>query len=383
METLISNLDVEINDDLFSSQKILSSELYDIKVPIELKSEKPLNGKQYLLAIPITKFFSNLRNLYLLIHILNGDSIISLRLIEYFVVNYVLDNNTYFNVKKYNNNKSFAVDNLFNKKQSSDIKEEIREDILSKQNSSSSIDLEEYNNFDDFFMIHDNYKCQLKACNKKNFDPFCRSTRIRFYYSKQKYFYTTIAQLNFFKWMIENHIVDYLLDNLSTVEKSMIIYEKKVKTDKLLRNKSDILEVSEYFNEQINMPNKSKNNSKNNGKNNNAKTNTNFNNNQKINTSDTNLLNNININQTNIINSEEINLELDSSINLEELAVKGNKLNNTLNTNKLKNSKTKKKEYHNSNPDKKTKLKGRKKKEFTKTNRSILRYNCSKVVSFD
>ena len=78
--------------------------------------------------------------------------------------------------------------------------------------------------------------------------------------------------------MIENHIVDYLLDNLSTVEKSMIIYEKKVKTDKLLRNKSDILEVSEYFDEQINI----QSNDKNNDKNNNSKTNRNPNNNQKI-----------------------------------------------------------------------------------------------------
>ena len=65
--------------------------------------------------------------MYILIHILNGNSIISLRLIEYFVVNYVLDNNTYFNVKKYNKNKKFVIDNLFNKKSS--IEDEIRKDI--------------------------------------------------------------------------------------------------------------------------------------------------------------------------------------------------------------------------------------------------------------
>jgi hypothetical protein len=368
MEKVISNVDVEINSDLFSTQKILSPELYDIKVPIELKCEKPLNGKQYLLAIPITKFFSNLRNLYLLIHILNGDSVISLRLIEYFVVNYVLDNNTYFNVKKYNKNNQFAVEHLFNKTHSTDIKEEIREDILSRQNSNSLLDLEDYNNFDDFFMIHDNYKCQLKACNKKNFDPFCRSTRIRFYYSKQKYFYTTIAQLNFFKWMIENYIVDYLLDNLPTIEKSMITYEKKVKNDKLIRNKSDILEVSEYFDEVLNTSN---NDIK---QNNNTKS-------KNISSNQHNQLNNT---QKNIkLDSNSINLELDSSINLEELGLKETKISNILTTNKLKNSKTKKKEYYNSNSDKKTKLKGRTKKEFTKTNRSILKYNCSKVVSFD
>lgn len=346
MEQNISNSKLEISSDYFSSQKILPQELYDAHVPIELKSEKPLNGKQYLLAIPITKFFSNLRNLYLLIHILNGDSVISLRLIEYFVVNYVLDNNTYFNIKQYNKNRQYAVKNLFTKKNQTSLKDEIREDILSRQNSCESLVEEEYlNNFDDLFMIHDNYKCQLKACNKKNFDPFCRWTRIRLYYSSQNYFYTTIAQLNFFKWMIENFIVDYILDNLPIIEKTMNIYEKKIKNDKLLRNKKneeDVLQVSENF-EDITLSDLEK--------------------------TDTETL-----------------LELDASLlSKNNTGTNVNSLSSTnLNNNsKLKNYKTKKKELHNSTTDKKTKLKGRKKKEFTKTNRSILRYNCSKVVSFD
>lgn len=359
MEQTISNSKLEISSDYFSSQKILPPELYNAQVPIELKSEKPLNGKQYLLAIPITKYFSNLRNLYLLIHILNGDSVISLRLIEYFVVNYVLDNNTYFNIKQYNNNMDYAIKNLFDKKKKKSLEKEIREDILSRQNSSETLlEEEKLHNFDDLFMIHDNYKCQLKACNKKNFDPFCRWTRIRLYYSSQNYFYTTIAQLNFFKWLIENFIVDYILDNLPIIEKTMVEYEKKIKKDKLLRNKkneNDLLEVSENFDDL------------------------------KITDLDNNKT------------DTEILLELDSSLlsnnnkGIEEPNILDNNLNNSnfstnsnVNSNsKLKNYKTKKKELHNLNSDKKTKLKGRKKKEFTKTNRSILRYNCSKVVSFD
>jgi hypothetical protein len=34
-------------------------------------------------------------------------------------------------------------------------------------------------------------------------------------------------------------------------------------------------------------------------------------------------------------------------------------------------------------PDKKSKLKHRKKKEFTKTNRSIIKYDCVKIINFD
>lgn len=369
MEQLTSNQDLEINNDLFTTQKLLPSNLYDIKIPIELKSEKSLNGKQYLIAIPITKFFSNLRNMYILIHILNGNSIISLRLIEYFVVNYVLDNNTYFNVKKYNKNKKFVIDNLFTKKKKSSIEDEIRKDIKLKQDN-NSLNEEDLNNFDDFFMIHDNYKCQLKEYNKKNFDPFCRWTRIRFYYSKQNYFFTTIAQLNFFKWMIENYIVDYILDNLSTIEKSMIEYEKRVKEDKLKRNNSDILQSSQYFDVPVeNIVDK-------NSLNDNININ---NNNNQLN--DMNVLNK----DMNILNNDvEYQLNIDPSIKNSN-SINDDKIfnNSNLTNNKLKNCKTKKKDLHTSNSEKKTKLKGRVKKEFTKTNRSILKYNCSKIVSFD
>ncbi len=72
----------------------LPREYYDKKIKIDIKTAKQLSGKQYLLIIPITRFFQNVRNMYILINILNGRSIISLRLIEYFVVNYVLENNT-------------------------------------------------------------------------------------------------------------------------------------------------------------------------------------------------------------------------------------------------------------------------------------------------
>ena len=39
--------------------------------------------------------------------------------------------------------------------------------------------------FDNYILIHNNYKGQLKAYSKKNFDPFCRRNRIRFYYDDE------------------------------------------------------------------------------------------------------------------------------------------------------------------------------------------------------
>ena len=44
----------------------------------------------------------------------------------------------------------------------------------------------------------------------KQFDPFCRRDRIQFNYGKDKYIITTVGQLNFFRWAIENKVLDYI-----------------------------------------------------------------------------------------------------------------------------------------------------------------------------
>ena len=68
--------------------------------------------------------------------------------------------------------------------------------------------------------IHTSYKDQLKAYSKMRFDPFRRHERILF--SNGKYeIETTIAQLNFFKWVIDIHLFSWILQNITKVEKSM------------------------------------------------------------------------------------------------------------------------------------------------------------------
>ena len=73
-----------------------------------------------------------------------------------------------------------------------------------------------------------NYKAQLKAYSKKYFDPFCRRNRINYKQSLS----TTIGQLNFFKWAIENHIISYIQDNIEDIEKDLI--SKDVKAEKMI-----------------------------------------------------------------------------------------------------------------------------------------------------
>jgi len=69
--------------------------------------------------------------------------------------------------------------------------------------------------------IYLNYKSQLKAFSKKQFDPFCRRERIVYYYSKDESILTTVGQLNFFKWLFEYNILDYIKNNLDAIENSM------------------------------------------------------------------------------------------------------------------------------------------------------------------
>jgi|688.fasta_scaffold47734_4 hypothetical protein len=71
------------------------------------------------------------------------------------------------------------------------------------------------------FKVYDDYKLKLKAYSKKRFDPFCRWDRISIPYKDGKCIETTIGQLNFFKWALENKVVDYIEQNYETIEKDM------------------------------------------------------------------------------------------------------------------------------------------------------------------
>ena len=61
----------------------------------------------------------------------------------------------------------------------------------------------------------------MKAYSKKRFDPFCRWDRINIPYNENQSIQTTIGQLNFFKWALENEVIKYIEDNYDDIEKDM------------------------------------------------------------------------------------------------------------------------------------------------------------------
>ena len=134
-----------------------------------------MNSKQDLLLESISKFFLNNRsNVDLLLEIIEG-KYTSLRLIDWFVTNYSKKHNISYSNKEKNEN----------------------------------------------FKVYTSYKSQLKSYSKKQFDPFNRTERINFYYEKERYITTTIGQLNFFLWAIQNNIIEYINSNCKNIEDDM------------------------------------------------------------------------------------------------------------------------------------------------------------------
>lgn len=70
------------------------------------------------------------------------------------------------------------------------------------------------------FKVYVDYKLNLRSYSKKRFDPFCRWDRINIPH-KDKYIQTTIGQLNFFKWALENDVIRYIEENYKIIETDM------------------------------------------------------------------------------------------------------------------------------------------------------------------
>ena len=150
-----------------------------------------VSSKQDYLMISLTKFFKNIENYNRFLEIYQGKSKISLRIIDWFVTNFC---------KKY--------------------------DINWKCN-------------DKTLLIHKEYKDQLKAFTKKQFDPFCRRERIVFYYDNNNSIRTTVGQLNFFRWAIQNNMIEYIREHYDEIKRDMVSNtkskkKKEIKKDNLI-----------------------------------------------------------------------------------------------------------------------------------------------------
>lgn len=138
-----------------------------------LTLDNAIDTKLSLLMKSLTNFYSNSKYIYEMKDILEQKSVISLRILDWFITNYS---------KKY------------------------RTTIEHKE---GNID------------VYQNYKLQLKSFSKRSFDPFCRKNKIFFYYNDNDFIETSCGQLCFFRWCFETNILEYVKNNLSTIEQDM------------------------------------------------------------------------------------------------------------------------------------------------------------------
>jgi len=127
-----------------------------------------------LLLDNLLKFYKEDSRLDTMLGIINGDSKISLRIVDWFATNYAKQRFT----------------------------------VYSLSNGSR-------------FKVYNDYKLKLRAYSKKRFDPFCRWERIIIPYKENNSIQTTIGQLNFFKWALENDVIKFIENHYSDIEKDM------------------------------------------------------------------------------------------------------------------------------------------------------------------
>ena len=142
---------------------------------------------KHLLLESLKKYYANTSQIERIVDIVNGKSTISLRLIDWYVTNYCKINNIV---------------------------------LLNKSSS-------------EYFNVYMNYRAQLKAFKKVQFDPFRRRDRIMYEYSKGRFLNTTIGQLNFFRWALENDILEHIEQDLANIEKDMFVVQKNVEEEDL------------------------------------------------------------------------------------------------------------------------------------------------------
>jgi hypothetical protein len=173
-------------------QIIEDTNIYDLNVTNNqnIKSQY-ITGKTLLLLESLLNYYS--KNMNILTSIITQKNTLSLRILDWLVTNYAKKNNIVYTIKK------------------------------------------GYTHIN--FNIYLDYKNQLKAYSKKHFDPFCRRERISINTKELTWkvitnvkektnnvdeLVTTVGQLNFFKWFIENNVLNYAIENIELIDKDMI-----------------------------------------------------------------------------------------------------------------------------------------------------------------
>jgi len=152
--------------------------------PLVAHSSSLYNTQNDLLLHKVLRFYNENggENMETMLSVINGTTNISLRIMDWFVTNYSKKHYTVYEISGGNSG-------------------------CAKR-----------------FKVYVDYKLKLRAYSKKRFDPFCRWDRINVPHKNgTTYIQTTLGQLNFFKWAIENEVIRYIQENYTAIETDMNI----------------------------------------------------------------------------------------------------------------------------------------------------------------
>lgn len=129
----------------------------------------PIESKSALLLASLTRFYEQPGNFEQFSSVVLNEAGISLRILDHLVTNYAIRHNLFLvrNGKPYN--------------------------------------------------LYREYKSQLDGYQKRFFDPFCRRERAEF-----RGLHTTLGQLNFFRWAIEEGVLAYGLEHEREIDADMM-----------------------------------------------------------------------------------------------------------------------------------------------------------------
>jgi hypothetical protein len=187
-------------------------------------SKNDICSKESLLKIKLIDFYKNPINLKILLPIIWQQTRLSLRSLDWFVTNYSKKHNTNY--------------------------------ILLKGTESSS------------YFPFKSYKSQLKAYSKKFCDPFCRRERVVFDFQHMEildfksdmkmghkdYIITTIGQLNFFRFAIQDNIINYAIENIEDIENDMNNTLKNRENEKTEAKNINFMEVKRIKRKELSAP---------------------------------------------------------------------------------------------------------------------------------
>lgn len=185
-------------------------------------------SQSLLLTSLTTHYTNNPKHREILYDIIQGKSKLSLRILDWFVTHYAKNTDIIYWIND-------AENTFLEKYPDGQTNQDLRK-----------------------FHLYLKYRAELQSYTKMYFDPFRRHERITFILEttpEMKTIETTIGQLNFFRWALRNHVLEYIENHLSEIEDHMASYQKEVAKNKstghkkapINRNRNTIMQVPSFI----------------------------------------------------------------------------------------------------------------------------------------